>query len=187
MQYFNLTILASIFFATIILTSCNQTKKSDDKDKELLEKESELSKAKQELNQKTVEPTTHNRTLNQQQSDNAASDNLDFLQKFDKKYPYEIKLLDNPILKKRLKQMLGNQYDFMKSIWEVETPIEIVDGLFYAWAMQAHSGGDPSAVLMADIDKNILYVGIRKDEKEEIYSEDGSAAPQRLQDWADEQ
>ena len=184
MRQFNLTILATIFLATFVLTSCNQTNKSEDKSKELtekendlLKKENELLKREQELNQKAFK----------QQTDNTASDNLDFLNKFDKEYPYEIKLLDNPILKQRLKKMLGSQYDFMKSIWEVETPIEISNGLFYAWAMQAHSGGDPGAVLMADINRNVLYVGIRKDEKEKIYSEDGSDAPQRLQDWANEQ
>lgn len=42
--------------------------------------------------------------------------------------------------------MLGSQYDFMQIIWEVETPIEITNGLFYAWGMQAHSGGDPEAL-----------------------------------------
>lgn len=40
---------------------------------------------------------------------------------------------------------------------------------------------------MADINKNILYVGIRKDEQVKIYTEDGSKAPQRLQDWANGQ
>ena len=191
MRHFILIILAAIFLTTFILTSCNHTSKSDDKDRaltekenELLKKEIELLKKEQELNQKAVKPTTSNQTTKQQLSDNAVSDNLDFLNKLDKKYPHEIELLDNPIIKKRLKKMLGTQYDFMKSIWEVETPIEISNGLFYAEGMQAHSGGDPSAVLMADINKNVLYVGIRKDEQEKIYSEDGSNAPQRLQDWA---
>lgn len=194
MQHLNLIILAAIFIMTFSVTSCNQTSKSDNKEKsltekenELLKKENELLKKEQGLNQKAVKPTTDNQTAKQQQSENAVSDNLDFLNKLDKKYPYEIKLFDNPILKNRLKKMLGSQYDFMQIIWEVETPIEITNGLFYAWGMQAHSGGDPSAVLMADINKNILYVGIRKDEQVKIYTEDGSKAPQRLQDWANGQ
>ena len=83
--------------------------------------------------------------------------------------------------------MLGSQYDFMKNIWQVEIPIAINDGFFYVWAMQAHSGGDPSAILMADIENNVLYVIIKKDEHNVLYSEDGSTLPKRLQDWADEQ
>ena len=190
MRQFNLTILVIIFLTTISMASCNQRSIDDDKDQaltenenELLKKESELLKSEQELNQKE-KATTDNQTT--KQSDNSSSENLDFLRKFDNKYPYEVKLLDNPILKKRLKKMLGSQYDFMKGNWQVETPIEITNGLFYAWGMQSHSGGDPSAVIMADISKNVLYVGIRKDSQEKIYSEDGSNAPRRLQDWANE-
>ncbi len=194
MRNFNLTILTAIFLTTLILTSCNQVSKSDNNDitltekkNELLKKENDLLKKEQELNQKAVKTAQSNQSATQQQSDNSVSENLDFLKKFDKKYPFEIKLLDNPILKKRLKKMLGSQYDYLKSIWELETPIEITNGLFYAWGMQAHSGGDPGAVLMADISNNVLYVGIRKDEQEKIYSEDGSNVPQQLQDWANEQ
>ena len=185
MRHFNFAVMTTFLLTTFILTSCNQTSKSEDKDKaliekenELLKKENELLKKEQELNQKSAKTTTINTTI---------ADNLDFMKKLKGKYPYEVKLLDNSILKKRLKQMLGSRFDFMKSIWEVETPIEIENGLFYAWAMQAHSGGDPGAVLMVDFYKNVLYVGIRENEKEKLYSEDGSLAPQRLQDWANEQ
>lgn len=191
MRHFNLKILAAFCLTVFSFSSCNQTKKSDDKDKTLIEKENELLKKEnkllkkeQELNQIAANQTNHQTT--KQQTDNPDSENIDFLNKLNKKYPYEIKLLENPIIKKRLKKMLGSQYEYMKSIWEVEAPIEISNGLFYAWGMQAHSGGNPGAVLMADISKNVLYVGIRKDEQAKIYSEDGSNAPQRLQDWANE-
>ena len=121
------------------------------------------------------------------QSENAVEESLDFLTKLNGKYPYEVKLLDNPILKKRLKRMLGSQYNFMKSIWQVEIPITVKDGFFYVWAMQAHSGGDPSADLMADIENNVLYVIIKKDGHKKLYSEDGSNLPEPLQEWADKQ
>jgi len=177
------------FLAILPLTSCNQADSPDDKEKalmqrenELLKKENALLKKEQELDQKAVKQTTR-----QQPSANAVADNLHFLEGFNGKYPHDIKLLDNPVLKRRLQKMLGSQYDFMKSIWDVEVPVEINDGLFYAWGMQAHSGGDPGAVLVADIRNNVLYVGIRKDAHEQLYSEDKSNAPKRLQEWADEQ
>jgi hypothetical protein len=56
--------------------------------------------------------------------------------------------------------------------------------MMYTWAMQAHSGGDPGAVIMADLNKDVLYVGIRENGEGKLYSEDGSEAPQRLKDWA---
>lgn len=111
---------------------------------------------------------------------------LAFLAEWNGKYPYDVKLLDNAILKKRLMKMLGAKYKFLKSIWDVETPIEINNNLFYAWAMQTHSGGDPGAVIMADLEKNVLYVGIRENAHVKIYSEDGSQAPQKLLDWSKE-
>lgn len=82
--------------------------------------------------------------------------------------------------------MLGAEYEYLKTIRDVETPIEIEDNLFYSWGMQQHSGGDPAAVIMADLNKNVLYVGIRKNGKVTLYSEDKSEAPQRLKDYEKE-
>ncbi len=107
---------------------------------------------------------------------------LTFLIDLNGHYPHDVKLFNNPVIKTRLKRMLGAQYNYLKSIWEVEIPIKIENGLMYTWAMQAHSGGDPSAALVADINKNVLYVRIRKDKKDKIYSEDGSIPPKKLND-----
>lgn len=166
-SYFNIIIILAI--GTV--TSCKPTSNTEDlpqKEQAINPKEAILKKEK-EIASKTI------------------SKELSFLNAFDKKYPYEIKLLDKPVIKRRLEEMLGPQYAFVKSIWEVETPISITNGMFYAWGMKAHSGGDPGAVLMADLNKNVLYVGIRKNKDEKFYSEDGSKVPQKLQDWADEQ
>jgi hypothetical protein len=53
--------------------------------------------------------------------------------------------------------------------------------------MQAHSGGEPGAVLMVDFSKDVVYAGIRENGDEKLYSEDGSDVPRRLREWADEQ
>ena len=175
MRHPYLNILTAVFFVTCALTSCKPTSKPDDKDKELPEKGQAITH--KELVLRGEKQTTTN----------AISNELSFLNAFDKKYPYEINLLDKPVIKKRLREMLGSKYDYIKSIWEVEAPIAIANGIFYAWGMQAHSGGNPSAVLIADLNKNVLYVGIRRKEDEKFYSEDGSNVPQKMQDWADEQ
>jgi len=161
----NIKILA-LTITLLLCFSCSQNKSEQEevkkrtlieRENELLKKDNELLKKEQELYQKKDQQTN-----NQQQSDNITKENLDFLIKLNGKYPHEVKLLDNPILKKRLKKMLGSQYNFMKSIWQVEIPIAINDGFFYVWAMQAHSGGDPGVILMADIEDNVLYVVIKK-------------------------
>src|ERR1700689_29880 len=76
----------------------------------------------------------------QAQQTGVAADNLQFLKQFNGKYAYQEKLFDNAGIKKRLEKLLGGQYDyFIKSIWQVETPIKVENDFFYAWAMQAHS------------------------------------------------
>jgi hypothetical protein len=116
----------------------------------------------------------------------APESTLLFLKNYNGKYPYDCQLLDNPVTGPRLRKILGQRYDFVKSIWNVETPIEIKDSLFYAWAMQENSGGDPSAVVMADINKDCLFVGIRDQGKVSLYSESDALYPERLVAWSKE-
>jgi hypothetical protein len=120
-----------------------------------------------------------------QKSSNTKIGTLDFLTKYNGKYPFDVKLLNNSTIKKRLQQLLGvQQYNYIVEIMEVETPMEVKDGLFYAEGMQAHSGGDPSAVIMADIQKDILFVGIYKDGKPIYFSEGNAELPMKLRNWA---
>jgi len=117
------------------------------------------------------------------------SANIEFLKQYNGKYSYEVKLFNNAVIKQRLQKLLGAQFNYLvKSIWQVETPIKVENNFVYAWAMQAHSGGDPAATLLADISKNILYVKIVKGNQTKIYSEDGSnTVPKELEDWAKKQ
>jgi hypothetical protein len=109
-----------------------------------------------------------------------------FLKKYDKKYPYEVKLLDNSILKQRLKTLLGNRYSFLKSKWAVEIPIEIKDNIFIAYACETHNCDATNFMIIVDINRNIVYAGIREERKAVTYSEDNSKGPVQLQDWAKE-
>lgn len=111
---------------------------------------------------------------------------LVFLMNFKGKYPYDCQLFDNQVTGPRLKQLLGGRFDFVKSIWNVETPIEINDSVLYAWAMQEQSGGDPSAVIMADIPADKMFAAVRENGKVKLYSESDSICPDRLKQWARE-
>jgi hypothetical protein len=116
------------------------------------------------------------------------SGNLHFLREYKGKYPDDIRLLEHPEISRRLKAMLGNEtYALILGIWEVETPVEIESDVLYTWGMQAHSGGDPGVVFMADINRNILYIGIRQDGTEQLFAEDGGSLPARLTEWSEEQ
>jgi hypothetical protein len=116
--------------------------------------------------------------------------NLNFLKPFNGKYPHDVRLFNNATLKLRLQKLLGTaEFNYLvKNIFQVETPIKIENNLAYAWGMQEHSGGDPSATILADINKNILYVKIMKNNQTKIYAEDGSKTiPKELDDWAKKQ
>lgn len=121
----------------------------------------------------------------QAQASTKPSNDLDFMRAYNGKYTYDVKLFDNTRFKGRLRKLLGTQYNyFIKSIWQVEIPIKIENDFLYSWAMQAHSGGDPAATLLADLHTNTLYIEIIKDHKTTLYAEDGSTAiPKPLADW----
>ncbi|MDP1726238.1 MAG: hypothetical protein Q8M15_05600 [Bacteroidota bacterium] len=192
MRHFNSTILIAIIVTIFTLTSCNQTNKSDDKDKaltekenELLKKENELLKKEQELNKKSTKTTTDNSNVKQQPS-NSISNNLDFLKKLNGKYPYEVKLFDNSILKQRLKKLLGNsRYNFLKETWAVETPMEFANNIFVASGCQAHNCGSTNFIIVVDLTNNVMYAGIREEDKVKTYSEDGSNSP-KVNEWENE-
>lgn len=164
-----LFILANAFFY-----SCSQDASTGNKNKEQTEQKAGLINKPND---------TFNSSIENASQSNIFGD-LAFLKKYNGKYPNDVKLLENPIIKKRLIKLIGKQYDYLKEIWEVETPIEIKDGYFYTSAMQTQSGGDPGAVIMADFKKNVLFVGIRKYQNVRVYSEDRSKAPKRMLDWS---
>jgi hypothetical protein len=178
----------SLFLTVLAFASCNQTTKTENKEKELtakeielLKKENELLKKEQELKTQTYKVETDNQTEGIQQTNN--SDNLDFLKSTNGKYPYEIKLLKNPILTQRLKKLIGNRYNFLKDTWAVENPIEVKDNIFVAYGCQAHNCGSTNFIIIIDFYKDAMYAGIRENDNVKIYSEDGSDS-RKLNDFA---
>jgi hypothetical protein len=111
--------------------------------------------------------------------------NLEFLRQYKGKYPHEVQLFKNPVLRKRLKKLMGSRFNYLiNDIFQVETPIRLEGDYFYAWAMQTHSGGDPSAKLIADLGENKLYVEIQQGTQTLIYTEGGSKSiPKSLDAW----
>lgn len=155
MRHFHLTILVAILLMTL---TCSQTSKSANKEKVLIEKE----------------------------NDNSNSNNLDFLKKLNGKYPYQVKLFGNSAFTQRLKKLIGNsRYRFLKKTWAVEVPMEVANDIFVASGCQAHNCGSTNFIIVVDFSKNVMYAGIKEEDKIETYSEDGSYSPE-MNEWVNE-
>ena len=104
------------------------------------------------------------------------------LKKYAGKYPYEVKLLDNPALKSRLVKLLGPDFAAMKANWNVETPIEIDSGVFMASACQAHNCADNRYLLFVDLDKDNINV-FHVEHGTQTYAENGKIVlPKKFED-----
>jgi len=155
MKFSSLVMLIAVF----LLNSCNQRTKSVDRD--VFPKEIKSNK---------------------QQSNNLESANLDFLKKVDGKYPYEIKLLENEILNKRLKSLIGNRYTFLKKTWAVEIPMTFKNNIFVAIACQAHNCDATSFIIVVDFTNNNMSVGIKEENQINLFSENGTISPE-INNW----
>lgn len=127
---------------------------------------------------KTISYDTHYQNKN-----DSSFKSLDFLKKFNTKYPSKVNLFNNEILTGRLKKLLQNRYYFLKKTWEVESPITIKNNFFIATGAQAHNAGATNFIIVVDFLKNNIYVGVREEYEEKDYSEDGSIS-EELQNWS---
>ena len=152
--------IITLFMLTgFIAVSCNQSDKTAVKEKE--------PKKDTVINNDTVIKTD--------QTNQATEGELDFLRNYAGKYPNDVKLLDNSVLRPRLEKLLGGRFAFVKETWAVESPMEMRNDMFIASACQAHNCGFTDFIIVADLAKNILYAGVREEEKVKVYSEDGSS------------
>lgn len=99
--------------------------------------------------------------------------NLQFLRDSEGKYPDDIGLLKNNAFKRRLKNVLGKRYRFLKKNFNVQTPIEFIDGFFAAWGCQSHNCDATNFLIAYDFSNDVLHAGVREEGKEMVYSENG--------------
>jgi len=126
---------------------------------------------------------------------NAQTNSLIFLNSFAGLYPSDVSFLEIPNINKRLRRMLIDQYGFLMEFWQVENPIEVENGLLYTDGYMANNCCDPYFIIMADIEKNALYVGILREGMPTIYSPYALPSsmpqfthhltPKKLANWAD--
>ena len=109
--------------------------------------------------------------------------NLEFLKKYKGKYPYDVKLLSNPTLKKRIVDLIGIQkYNFMKTTWRVEGGIGVENNMFDASGCEQHNCDVTNFIIAVDLEKDILYVGYRVENEIQKFGEDQNY-PKLILDW----
>lgn len=117
---------------------------------------------------------------------NATNTNLGFLKKYNGKYTYEVKLLSNPTLKKRIVDLIGNEkYNYMKTTWRVEGGITVENNMFDASGCEQHNCGNTNFIIVVDLGKDILYVGYRVENEILKFGEDQNY-PKLILDWESE-
>jgi len=100
-------------------------------------------------------------------------------------YPHDIKLFEKPQLKERLKKLLGQRYQFFMETWAVESPIEINKNNAIIAACEAHNCDATNFIVVADMEKEILFAGIREVGKVQVFSEKSNIKNEELEKWAD--
>ena len=88
------------------------------------------------------------------------------------KYPYELKLLENKDFQGRLRKIMGNDFNTLKSHFDVQTPIEVVNGIVMTSGCEAHNCGNIYYIFI-DTTKDNLNVIHVEDEKVTNYFEKG--------------
>lgn len=115
--------------------------------------------------------------------DTTTKDPLDTLASFKGKYPTEIKLLSYGPLSGRIKKLVGDYYfEFLRSHWQVEPPIEVENNIFTSSACEAHNCGATNAIIVYDLAAKKLSVGIKENGRARTWSE-LSEIPKAVRDW----
>lgn len=106
----------------------------------------------------TSEMTTDSIEVNDSSSLTAPYESLTSLNELKGKYPMEVKLLDNPLVKSRLEKLLKDDYANFRKFWMVETPILIEENILYATGCEQHNCAANQYVLEIDLSQNNINV-----------------------------
>ena len=142
-----------------------------------------------ENSNKTIETKEELKTSNKKKEENfvkhknSTNETLNFLKNYKGKYPYDVKLLNNPTLKKRIVDLMGMQkYNFMKTTWRVEGGIGVENNMFDASGCEQHNCDMTNFIIVVDLEKDILYIGYRVENEIQKFGEDRNY-PKLILDW----
>ena len=95
------------------------------------------------------------------------------------------KILNDAVIKARLKKLLGKRYsDFLES-FETLTPIEKNGSVLFASGCLIHACTHVESAIAIDLADNTIHAAIFRDDKKTGYfNERGSKTPGVIRDWA---
>lgn len=129
---------------------------------------------------KTDEPQQKTETTQEQSSD---EQNLDFLKKYDGKYPDEVHLFEKKIFAERLEKLIGaDNFNMLKNDWTTVMPMEYRKNIFSAEGCKPHDCGANDYIIVYDFSEDAMYAGISNNEKAETFSENGKTSP-KVEKW----
>jgi hypothetical protein len=112
---------------------------------------------------------------------------FDPLKELKGKSPKNTKLLINPILTDRLIKLISEEkYQFIKSNWELESPIEFINNVLITSGCQKKDCKMNNFIIVIEYSKDALHVGIKQGVEIKTYSEDGGKSP-RIKVWEQSQ
>lgn len=98
------------------------------------------------------------------------------------KYPSDINIFQNTDFTKRLESLIGYKYDFLIDYWDLETPIELNNGIYIFKGCQKHNCNATNFIITYNLSLNYLSVGIRDEMKVKIFSE-RNYHPLEIDEW----
>jgi hypothetical protein len=94
-------------------------------------------------------------------------------------------LLKNPVLKARLKKLLGNKYDSFMESFETLNPVMREGHYLFSNGCLIHACTHLESAIAVNLTNNTIHAAVfRQDEKTEYFNEGGKATPEVIRDWA---
>ncbi len=95
-------------------------------------------------------------------------------------------LLKNPMIKARMKKLLGDKYDSFMESFETLNPVTKEGNFLFSSGCLIHACTHlESAIAINIVNKTIHAAIFRQDEKTRYFNEGGKATPEVIRDWAD--
>lgn len=97
-----------------------------------------------------------------------------------------LKLLENPIIKLRLKKLLGKKnYDEFLESFETVTPIEQKGSFLFTSGCLIHACSKAESAIAIDLTNKTIHTSIyRLGEKTKYFNENRRKTPKAIRDWA---
>lgn len=88
-------------------------------------------------------------------------------------YAYDLNLFENPTVKSRLVNLLGEElYNYLvNDVYQTQTPITFNNWMFHASGFQQHTGGVPGMVWAYNPQLDAFYVFLYADNKTHVWAE----------------